>query len=114
MTFAVRFCADRGCPPEAFESSVLRLCMAAHARPFFALVPHSSFFAADRELVRAVETAISMTDVRNAIDDYWSHPANRTWWRRVARFRVSTQHLRRIAHDYLPFALPKMGPPSPP
>ncbi len=47
-----------------------------------------------------------MDELRNAIDEFWDHPANRGWLRRVAGFRVSTRRLRRIASEYLPLENP--------
>jgi hypothetical protein len=48
-----------------------------------------------------------MDEVREAVDDFWTHPANETWLRRTVALRISTRRLRQIAHGYLPFARPR-------
>ena len=82
------------------------MCLARRAAPIFALLGGSDFFAADRELIDAVAGAIAMDEVRAAVDDYWDHPANRQWLRRVAGLRVSTLRLRQVASEYLPLENP--------
>ena len=87
-------------------AEVLQICMARRALPVLVLMRHSGFFAADHELIRAVAQAVTMDEVREAIDEFWSHSANYTWFRRVAGLRLSTTRLRRVASQYLPFARP--------
>lgn len=101
-SFADRFCEDRRCRLDEFVPMVLRLCLPRRALPAFWLMGRSKFFDADRELIRAVAGAVAMDQVRNATDDYWSHPANRTWLRRWVGLRLSTLRLRRLAGQYLP------------
>jgi len=114
VCFSRRFCADRGCAEGEFVPAVMRICISPRARPGLALLGRSNLFAADRELVEAVAYALSMAEVRHAIDDYWSHPANRSWLRRMLGLRISTLRLRRLASDYVPFALPRFGRGYPP
>jgi len=111
-SFSFRFCDDQGCAPDEFVTLLLLLCLNRHARLIYRLRPEAELFAADRELARAVARAVALDEVRAAIDDFWNHPANATWLRRTAAFRLSTRRLRRIAHDYLPFTRPRTGAPG--
>lgn len=100
-------CDDRDYGDGEFIPALMRTCLARRARPFYLLFPRTEFFAADRELIGAMAHARTMADVEDAIDDYWVHPANRTWLRRTAGLRVSTLRLRQIAGDYLPPGKPQ-------
>lgn len=107
VCFLSRFCAGEDCAAAEFVPAILRICLAPRARLIFAVMPQSALFAPDRELVRSVAGAISITELRAAIDDYWFYPANRAWWRRRLGLQISTSRLRRVAGDYLPLALPR-------
>jgi hypothetical protein len=111
-TFCARFCEDHHCAPADFGPALLRVCLQRRAAAIFALAGGAEFFAADRELVEMVAHATAMDDVRDAIDAYWDHPANRRWLRRMAGGRVATLRLRRIAREYLPLENPPRPRPS--
>lgn len=89
---------------------VMRLCLNQQARLLHRLRPNAEIFAADRELVQTVARAVAMDEVRAAVDDFWTHPANETWLRRTVALRLSTRRLRQMAHGYLPFARPRSTP----
>lgn len=81
-------------------------CLVRRASSIFALMRHPKFFAADRATVQGVANAVVMAESRDAIDEYRSHPTNRSWSRRGVGLRISTLRLRRLATEYLPFANP--------
>jgi hypothetical protein len=95
------YCDDHDQGDAEFVPVVMRACLARRALPLYWLLGRSEFFTSDRELAEAVAQARTMDDVEDAIDYYWSQPANRKWLRRVGRIRLSTQRLRSFADDYL-------------
>ncbi len=59
----------------------------------------SNFFRIDFELIRWVGQAATERQLHDQLQDYRSDPRNLIWLRRCARFRVSTQRLRRLVHQ---------------
>ncbi len=102
-TFKQIYCEEHRCQPPAFFQKIFWRCLPPLAIPFVPFVGgmQSGYFDADRELIRAVGTATSMAEVRDEIRDYFSHPQNRGWLRRVWNIRVSTHRLKRLARLYL-------------
>ncbi len=110
ITLQERFCDDHNVSHDEFAAAALRLCLRPPGRLLFWLWPRNRFFDAEWELIGAAAPAVSMREVRHAIDDYWSHPANRSRLRRMAHVRISTQRLRRLAYGYLGFDSPDCAP----
>ena len=109
----VLFCMATGIRPQDFERVVFRRCASRHVR-LLAHVPGTSaaLFHRDRELIARAGEAVALTQVRAAIDDYWSDGANYTWVRRAARLRISTLQLRRLASEFLPREVPTRRAPN--
>lgn len=103
-TFIARFCAVHGCAPAEASDRLFRNSLYPHAR-LIAFVTgglRSHYFAPERELLEALAHVKSSQQLSDEIRDYISNPANRSWWRRTARIRLSTQRLRRLmgAHRF--------------
>lgn len=103
VSFSARFCKEHNCEPGEFVTAVLKHCIARRALPIFLLIRGSRLFALDRELIASIAAAVTMDEVRDAIDDFWDDSANQTWLRRLIGLRVSTRRLRRLVSEYLPF-----------
>src|SRR4051794_3551298 len=75
----VAFCMATAIRPEDFEQAVFRRCASHHVR-LIARVPgtNAALFRRDRELIVRAGDAVALTQVRAAIDDYWSDGANYT------------------------------------
>ncbi|MEO6569635.1 MAG: hypothetical protein ABIO94_12790 [Opitutaceae bacterium] len=63
-----------------------------------------NFFAPDRMLISRAGDAVTMEQLRDAVDDFADGLANTTWLKRDTGLRISTRRLRRIGGDYLPFS----------
>ena len=61
---------------------------------------HADRFQADRDLISNVALATDMELVREAVADFFIHPANRGWLRNVAGIRISTTRLKSIAREF--------------
>lgn len=101
LEFRHRFADLHKIPAENFECAVFFDCAPLHALLLAFVIdnPRAPFFAADQELVARVAHARSVDEVRAAVSDFWGHPANDAWLRRVARVRISTRRLLRVAEQ---------------
>ena len=103
-TFVEIYCAEQRCAPRTFAWRVFWRCLHRCALPIapLALVLFPHHFAPDWELLRAAARCASLRQLDEEIRDFVADSANRSWWRRVARVRLSTQRVRRLARRYLP------------
>lgn len=106
-TFAEIYCAAHRCSPRAFTWFAFWRCLHLCALPIapLALWFFPQHFAADWELIRAAARCSSLRQLDEEIRDFVADSSNRSWWRRVARLRLSTQRVRRLARLYLPSAI---------
>lgn len=102
MNFSEKFCAARGLPPEKYEQAVMRLALRPLARllwPLLAFYP--DYFAADRDLVRAVGRISRLRDFEDEAVDFAHNPVNRGFFRQTLSLRVSTRRLRDVVEETL-------------
>lgn len=112
-TFAETYCAGHRCAPRTFTWQAFWRCLHPCAVPVapLALWLFPQHFETDWELIRRAARCSSLRQVDEEIRDFVADPANRSWWRRVARIRLSTQRVRRLARCYLPAGIrPPPGP----
>jgi hypothetical protein len=105
-TLEQSFCETHDCEPRQFSRRLFRAALYPHARFVAPLLGGfgSDFFAADRELIAAAGRAMTMHEIRDEVRYYRGGPGLRRWIRGVARLRVSTQQLLRLARPHLPKA----------
>jgi hypothetical protein len=102
MNFSEKFCASRGLPPEKYEETVMRLALRPLARllwPLLAFYPN--YFAADRDLVRAVGRLSRVRDFEDEAVDFAHNPVNRGFFRQTLQLRVSTRRLLNLVEQTL-------------
>ena len=92
-TFRETFCAQYGVPDDLYTVTVLRLTLYPHARWLADLSP-AGFLAADRSFVELVGTLTRWRGFDGQVQDFQSLPANRRFWRRRLRLRVSVHRMR--------------------
>ena len=98
-TFAEIYCAEHHCDLGAFEWRVFWLSLHRRALAItpllLCLAPN--YFASDWAVIRAAGRCYSLRQVEEEIRDFALDSANRGWWRREARVRLSSQRFRRLA-----------------
>lgn len=103
-TFAECYCAKYDLPREAFARTVMR--RALYRRTHFVrwLLPiiNENYFAADYDLIYAVEHLSRLRDFATEAERFNEHPANRGWLRRTFCLRVSTSRLKEIIRETMP------------
>jgi hypothetical protein len=97
-TFSELFCERRGLPAERYAPEVLACCLYPHARKLAKalLSVWPDFFVADLDFVRAVGRLRRFRDFSSEAEEFAHHPANRGFWRRYGRVRVSSRLLRHL------------------
>ena len=97
-TFRELYCERRRLDPSQFEEEVLHRSLYPHARlvswPLRCL--NRNYFGADRDFIRGVGGLTCRLDFRSEMSEYFYHPGNRGFLRRVLRLRVSAGQLRRF------------------
>src|SRR5689334_8741074 len=102
--FRVRFTTKRIIAAASFENALFFECAPLHVLLVTLFLDNGriALLAADRALISQVSTAHYLEEVDVAIEEYLWRLARDVWWRRKARFRISTRKLRRIAERCLP------------
>ena len=105
------YCQRHHCDKGRFRRDLFWKCVPPHAIPLAWLFGgvRGSFFEADREMLAGVAVATRGERISDEVHDFFHHPANRRWLRRVLRIRMSTAKLRLIAQDYIA-AVPAEAP----
>ena len=102
MTFAEKFCAQRGIHPEKFEEHVFRLSLRPAARRLrYLLALIRGYFEADRELIRGAGRATRLVEIEGELLDFAHDPNNRGFLRRRLNLRVSRRRLHALARETL-------------
>ena len=107
-SFRVLFCAARGCGEAEYARRVFRECLYRRAVPFVWLLGgyRGRHFAPDRELIEATGDLAAAASFDDECAEYFIHPQNRGWTRRVARLRLSTRKLHHLVRALLAPARP--------
>jgi hypothetical protein len=101
-TFAEKFCAKHGLPPEKYDKSVLRRSLYPAARLLRpVLVLKANYFAADHEFIRRVGRLTRLGGFEAEVNEFLYDPNNRGFLRRVFKLRASARRLRRIVRDVM-------------
>ena len=99
-TFQETFCAQYGVPRELFGATVLRLTLYPHAR-WLADIPSTQFLAPDRYFILCVGRLTLWRGFANQADEFQNLAANRRFWRRRLRLRVSVGRMRILFSDVM-------------
>jgi hypothetical protein len=102
-SFRTLFCAARGCGEADYARRVFRECLYPWAAPCVWLCGgyRGGFFAPDRELIEAVGNLTRAAGFDDECAEYFVHPHNHGWLRRVARVRISTRKLHHLVRHLL-------------
>jgi hypothetical protein len=92
-TFQETFCAQYGVPRQLYGATVLRLTLYPHAR-WLAGIPSTQFLAPDRYFIVCVGRLTLWRGFANEAHEFQHLAANRRFWRRRLRLRVSVARLR--------------------
>ena len=103
-TFAEIFCALHGIPREQFAREIFKRALYRRAAPLVGLLRFlkPNYFAADFDLIYAVEHLRRLRDFNAEAERFNEHPANRGWLRRRACIRMSTNRLKQLIKATLP------------
>lgn len=98
------FLRRRRLPNDRFERALFFECAPLHVllAGLFCDQSGMACLAPDRQLMARVGDACSIEEVEAVISSQARDPANATWMRRTAGFRVSIERLRGIAQRCLP------------
>ena len=99
-SFQEIFCAQYGVPPELYAATVLRLTLYPHARWLAEMRP-SALLAPDRNFIAAVGTLTRWSSFGREAHDFQRAPANRRFWRRRLRLRVSVARMRALFSEVM-------------
>jgi hypothetical protein len=99
-SFEALFCERHACDTAAFRRRVFWRSLHRRVLPLAPLLMLAGYFEQDRQFIAAAGRARSLSDLRDEIDAYHSHPDNRGFLRRFLRVRISTTRLRRLALGY--------------
>jgi hypothetical protein len=102
-TFKQSYCATCGCAEADFERRLFWHCLRRRAQVLAILAPwvRPDFFAVDHELCQVAGQLRSAGQLESEIRDYVTDHRNLGWWRRRAKFRLSTRRLRHLAREHL-------------
>jgi len=94
-TFAERFCARYGVPPEGYAGRVFQLTLYRRTRPLVWLLRliDPDYFACDYTFIRGVGRLKGLDDLLDEIRYYCGLPGNRGFLRRALRLRVSAARI---------------------
>jgi hypothetical protein len=101
--FEQKLCARLGVASDRYLDTALRRTLYPHARlvrPLLQWVA-PAFFDADLEFLQGVGRLWRRPDFKIEVWDYRYHPANRGWFRRVLRLRVSVERTQRLVESLL-------------
>ncbi len=106
-SFLMVYCRRQGVLPADFPTDMLLKTLYPHARPFFGLLTHLSrdFFRPDYEFIEDVSCMQHARDLGHAVENYVTHPANKTFLRRRLRLRISVRRMLRLVDELLPHEL---------
>lgn len=97
------YCRQHGCTEPQFDAMLFWRSLPPAARLIAPLLGgrYGRHFIADRDLLTSIALARTMTDVNEAIRDFFMEPANHRPLRRLGHVRVSTRKLKAFARPYL-------------
>jgi hypothetical protein len=107
-SFQETFCAQYGVPPELYGVTVLRLTLYPHAR-WLAGAGHHRALAPDRYFIVSVGRLKRWREFAGEEHVFQHLPANRRFWRRCLRLRVSV-HRMRVLFSEVMGGSPIVGP----
>jgi hypothetical protein len=102
VTFAAKFCFDRGLPIGDFAEKVFQACLYPHARQlvtFLRLIP--GFFDVDMEFIQQAGRLSTKKQLEELILDFTDDRRNRRKLRSTLNIRISARKMRQVASPYL-------------
>lgn len=111
-TFRELYCAQRQIGYDEFERDLVGRCLHAQARPFYWLLGlNREYTSPDFEFVRSVGELHSRRQFRDEAAEYYYHPGNSGFFRKVLRMRVSSRRLQDVFESLVASSRP-IEPPS--
>ena len=99
-TFRELYCAHRGIRDDEYERDLVRRCLHLQARPFYWLLGlNREYTSADFAFVRSVGDLHSRRQFRDEAAEYFYHPGNAGFLRKVLRIRLSSRRLQDIFEE---------------
>jgi len=96
-TFRELYCEHRRIGSDRYERDLVTRCLHLQARPLYWLLGRNrEYTSPDYEFVRSVGELRSRRQFRDEAMDYFSHPSNAGFLRRVLRMRLSSRRLQNI------------------
>lgn len=99
-TFREIFCAQYGVPADFYNASVLRLTIYPHARWLVELSPQE-YLSPDRTFIARVGALTRWRSFAGEVHAFQHTAANRRFWRRSLRLRVSVDRMRTLFSEVM-------------
>lgn len=101
-TFRELYCEQRQIASDRYETDLVRRCLHWRARPFYWLLGmNREYTSPDFDFVRSVGELHSRRQFRDEAAEYFYHPGNGGFFRRVLRLRVSSRRLQAIFEELI-------------
>ncbi len=99
-TFRELYCERRQIGYDRYERDLVMRCLHWQARPFYWLLGlNREYTSPDLEFVRSVGELSNRRQFRDEAAEYFYHPGNNGFFRKVLRLRVSSRRLQDIFED---------------
>jgi hypothetical protein len=111
-TFRELYCEQRQIGSEQYEADLVKRCLHRRARlVYWLLGMNREYTSPDYDFVRSVGELQSRRQFRDEAAEYFYHPGNSGFLRKVLRLRVSSHRLQAIFEDLIaPGDSPKLYP----
>lgn len=101
-TFRELYCEQRQISYDRYEADVVRRCLHRRARPFYWLLGlNREYTSPDFQFVRSVGDLRNRRQFRDEAAEYFYHPGNGGFFRKVLRFRVSSRRLQALFEELM-------------
>jgi hypothetical protein len=110
-TFRELYCEHRRIGYDLYEEDLVRRCLHRHARPLYWLLGlNREYTSPDFQFVRSVGELHSRRQFRDEAAEYFYHPGNGGFFRKVLRLRLSSRRLQAIFDELIASSGPKPMP----
>jgi hypothetical protein len=101
-TFRELYCEHRQIGYEQYEHDLVRRCLHRRARPFYWLLGlKREYTSPDFEFVRSVGELRNRRQFRDEAAEYFYHPGNNSFLRKVLRLRLSSRRLQAVFEELM-------------
>ncbi|MEJ1972425.1 MAG: hypothetical protein WDM96_08195 [Lacunisphaera sp.] len=96
-TFRELYCEQRKISDDRYERDLVMRCLHRHARPVYWLLGlDREYTSPDLEFIRCVGELRNRRQFRDEAAEFFYHPGNGKFFRKVLRLRVSSRRLQAI------------------